>query len=53
PAASLPLMALNSGACVIEINPASTPLSELATFSLQATAAEALTAINTKLASCK
>lgn len=53
PAASLPLMALNSGACVIEINPAPTPLSELATFSLQATAAEALTAISAELASCK
>ena len=53
PAASLPLVALNSGACVIEINPAPTPLSDMATFSLQATAAEALTAISTALASCK
>jgi len=53
PAASLPLMALDSGACVIEINPTPTPLSDMATFSLQATAAEALTAITTALASCK
>ncbi|MDX2427982.1 MAG: NAD-dependent deacylase [Xanthomonadales bacterium] len=53
PAASLPLMALDSGACVIEINPTPTPLSDMATFSLQATAAEALTAITTALVSCK
>ena len=53
PAASLPLMALNSGACVIEINPTPTPLSDMATFTLQATAAEALTAISTAMASCK
>ena len=53
PAASLPLIALDTGACVIEINPAPTPLSDMATFSLQATAAEALTAIMTALASCK
>ena len=53
PAASLPLVALNSGACVIEINPTPTPLSDMATFTLQATAAEALTAISTAMASCK
>ena len=53
PAASLPIVALNSGACVIEINPTPTPLSDMATFSLQATAAEALTAITTALASRK
>jgi len=53
PAASLPLVALNSGACVIEINPTPTPLSDMATFTLQATAAEALTAISTAIASCK
>jgi NAD-dependent deacetylase len=45
PAASLPFAALNAGAVVIEINPAPTSLSSMANFSLQATAAEALTAI--------
>jgi len=45
PAASLPFIALNSGATVIEINPAPTALSAAAQFSLQATAAEALAAI--------
>jgi NAD-dependent deacetylase len=45
PAASLPFAALHAGAVVIEINPAPTSLSEVAHFSLQATAAEALTAI--------
>ena len=50
PAASLPFIALRSGAAVIEINPAPTSLSDLADFSLQATAAEALTAIRAALA---
>ena len=45
PAASLPFVALNAGAVVIEINPTPTPLSTEASFHLQATAAEALTAI--------
>lgn len=53
PAASLPLIALNAGAIVIEINPTATPLSTLANFSLKATAAEALTAITTELSHCK
>lgn len=53
PAASLPFVALNAGAVVIEINPAPTPLSSVAHFSLQATAAEALTAISAELAHCK
>jgi len=53
PAASLPVIALRSGAAVIEINPSPTALSELADFSLQATAASALTAISAALAHAK
>lgn len=53
PAASLPFIALNAGAVVIEINPTPTPLSALANFSLQTTAVEALTAITTELSRCK
>lgn len=49
PAASLPFVALNAGAVVIEINPTPTPLSTEASFSLQASAAEALTAILSEL----
>jgi len=45
PAASLPFIALDSGAIVIEINPVPTSLTSMAHFSLQLTAAEALTAI--------
>ena len=45
PAASLPFIALNAGATVIEINPVPTSLSSMASFSVQATAADALTAI--------
>ena len=45
PAASLPFIALNAGAVVIEINPVPTTLSPVAHFRLQATAAGALTAI--------
>lgn len=50
PAASLPFVALDAGAVVVEINPTPTSLSRSASFSLQATAAEALTAITAKLA---
>ena len=50
PAASLPFVALEAGAVVIEINPIPTSLSSTAHYSLQATAAEALTAIATDLA---
>jgi len=50
PAASLPFVALSAGAVVIEINPNPTPLSTQANFSLQATAAEALSAITAELA---
>jgi NAD-dependent deacetylase len=50
PAASLPFIALEAGAVVIEINPVPTSLSSTAHFSLQATAAEALTAIAADLA---
>jgi len=50
PAASLPFIALESGAVVIEINPIPTSLSAQAHFSLQATAAEALPVIATGLA---
>lgn len=53
PAASLPFIALNAGAVVIEINPLPTSLSSKAHYSLQATAAEALTAIAADLARCK
>jgi NAD-dependent deacetylase len=53
PAASLPLIAVNAGAVFIEINPAPTPLSNVAEFSLHFTAAEALTAISAGLAHCK
>lgn len=45
PAASLPFLALNAGATVIEINPTPTSLSREAHYSLQSTAATALTAI--------
>ncbi|MGO1182712.1 MAG: NAD-dependent deacylase [Micrococcaceae bacterium] len=49
PAASLPYLALESGAAVVEINPDSTPLSEDATLSLRGTAAELLpTLLNAK-----
>lgn len=53
PAASLPFVALNAGATVIEINPTPTPLSRIVNFSLQGTAVEALTAIMTELSHCK
>ena len=53
PAASLPFAALRSGAAVIEINPSPTALSDLADFSLQATAATALAAIGAALAQAK
>ena len=53
PAASLPFAALRSGAAVVEINPSPTALSDLADFSLQATAATALTAINAALTHAK
>jgi NAD-dependent deacetylase len=53
PAASLPFIALEAGAVVIEINPVPTSLSARAHFSLQVTAAEALTAIAADLASRK
>ena len=53
PAASLPFAALRSGAAVVEINPSPTALSDLADFSLQATAATALTAISAALTRAK
>jgi len=49
PAASLPYLALDSGASLIEINPLPTPLSARATFNLYSSAAEALTAIAAEL----
>lgn len=42
PAASLPFLALESGARVIEVNPQATPLSAQATFSLRGAAGEIL-----------
>jgi NAD-dependent deacetylase len=53
PAASLPYFALEAGAIVIEINPTPTPLSSNVHFSLQATAADSLTAIAAAMAQCK
>jgi len=50
PAASLPFVALDAGAVVIEVNPVRTSLSAMAHFSLQATAADALTTISAELA---
>ena len=50
PAAYLPFAAQNSGAVVIEINPTPTSLSSVARYSLQTTAARALTTIATKMA---
>jgi NAD-dependent deacetylase len=50
PAASLPFVALEAGAVVIEINPSPTTLSGQAHFSLQASAATALTEIAAELA---
>lgn len=52
PAASLPFVALRSGATVIEINPIPTSLSAQASFSIQATASDALTAISAGLGDC-
>ncbi len=45
PAASLPLVAVNRGVPVIEINPASTPISDQMTLSIRGTAGETLSAI--------
>ena len=45
PAAELPLLALRGGAVVVEINPRSTPLSEVAHYSLRGGAGEALPAL--------
>jgi NAD-dependent deacetylase len=45
PAASLPFLALESGARVVEINPAPTPLTPHATVSLRGTAAQLLPAL--------
>ncbi len=53
PAASLPFIALDSGAIVIEINPNPTALSSKAHFSLQTTAAEVLPTIAADLAGRK
>jgi NAD-dependent deacetylase len=47
PAASLPYLALQSGACVVEINPNPTPLTDQATYELRAPAARALPALLT------
>lgn len=50
PAASLPFIALNAGATVVEINPSPTSLSAVAEFSLLAPASVALAAICARLA---
>ena len=52
PAASLPFVALEAGALVIEVNPNATSLSSRADFSLRFTATEALTEIAAELAAC-
>jgi NAD-dependent deacetylase len=49
PAASLPFIALDAGATVIEVNPVPTSLSAAAHFGLRTTAAESLTAIATSV----
>ena len=51
PAASLPLIALNNGASVIEINPQETPLTPLANFSIQRPAGEVLPQLVTAIKS--
>ena len=51
PAASLPYVALEAGALVVEINPEPTPMSRAAHFSLRATAAVALPQFAAALAS--
>lgn len=48
PAASLPLIALRSGACVVEINPQSTPLTRLATYFLPYPAGVVLPALTSQ-----
>lgn len=45
PAASLPILALEHGACLVEINPQETPLSLHADFCLKGTASEQLTGL--------
>jgi NAD-dependent deacetylase len=49
PAAGLPLVARDSGACVVEINPAETPLSVDADVRLRAPARDALSLLVSKL----
>ncbi len=49
PAASLPLMALEHGATLVEINPQSTPLTRLATFALTGAAGDLLPALLARL----
>jgi NAD-dependent deacetylase len=51
PAASLPYVALEAGALLVEINPEPTPMSQAAHFSLHATAAVALPQLAAALAS--
>lgn len=53
PAASLPFVALDAGATVIEINPDETPLSSIVQFSLQAPASEALSSIAADLTAAR
>ena len=52
PAASLPFIALEAGAVVIEVNPNATSLSPRAHFSLRLTATDALTVIAAEMANC-
>jgi NAD-dependent deacetylase len=49
PAASLPLLALQAGSPVVEINPEPTPLSELATMCLRGPSGEMLPALEARL----
>jgi NAD-dependent deacetylase len=49
PAASLPFSALNRGAKVIEINPASTPLTSYVDFSFRGKSGEILPVIDAEL----
>jgi NAD-dependent deacetylase len=51
PAASLPILALNNGAFVIEINPQETPLTPMANHSIQGPAGEVLPQLITEIQS--
>ena len=53
PAASLPLVALEHGAALVEINPAATPLSPYANLSIRGKASEVLVTLVSEFAAWK